>query len=202
MQSVLVVGGAGYIGSHTVRQLLKKNFNVVVVDNLSTGSKSSLPSSVEFHEVDVLNISGLRKVFAHYKFTAVFHFAAKLSVPESFPKHFEYFDTNVVGTRNLLNLCEEFGISRFIFSSTAAVYGNVKSGLVKENDPYNPQNPYGLTKQLAESLVLNQAEIQPQFKYRILRYFNVAGAELDGSNGPRNMSSGKLLMNLCKSAIG
>jgi UDP-glucose 4-epimerase len=202
MQNVLVVGGAGYIGSHTVQQLLKKNYKVVVVDDLSTGTKASLSPQIEFHQVDILNFADLKKVFSQNKFSAVFHFAAKLSVPESFPKHFEYFDTNVVGTKNLLKLCEEFGVNRFIFSSTAAVYGNVQSALVKETDSLCPQNPYGLTKQMAEALVVNQASIQKDFKYRILRYFNVAGAELDGSNGPRNLNSGQLILNLCRSSVG
>lgn len=202
MQNVLVVGGAGYIGSHTVHQLLKKNYKVIVVDDLSTGAKAALSPQVEFHQVDILNVSELRKVFEKYKLSAVFHFAAKLSVPESFPKHFEYFDTNVVGTKNLLKLCEEFGVNRFVFSSTAAVYGNVQSSLVKESDPLNPQNPYGMTKIMAETLVANQAAIQKGFKYRVLRYFNVAGAELDGSNGPRNLNSGQLVLNLCKSSVG
>jgi UDP-glucose 4-epimerase len=201
MQSVLVVGGAGYIGSHTVHQLLKKNFKVVVVDDLSTGTRRALSSEVVFHQVDILNFQELKKIFESYKFNAVFHFAAKLSVPESFPKHFEYFDTNVVGTKNLLKLCEEFNVNRFVFSSTAAVYGNVQSALVKETDPLQPQNPYGLTKKMAEALVANQAVIQKNFKYRILRYFNVAGAEPDGSNGPRNLDSGQLILNLCKSSV-
>ncbi len=201
MQSILVVGGAGYIGSHTVQRLLKKDYQVIVVDDLSTGKMASLPSQVQFHQVDILNTSELRKIFEKYRFHAVFHLAAKLSVPESFPKHFEYFDTNVVGTKNLLKKCEEFGVKRFIFSSTAAVYGNVQSALVKETDPPCPQNPYGLTKLMAEALVVNQGEIQKDFKFRILRYFNVAGAELDGSNGPRNLHSGQLILNLGRSAV-
>lgn len=201
MQYVLVVGGAGYIGSHTVQQLLKKNFKVVVVDDLSTGSKASLPSEVEFYRTDILNFADLKKVFEKYKLATVFHFAAKLSVPESFSKHFEYFDTNVVGTKNLLKLCEDFDVENFVFSSTAAVYGNVQAAPVKEDHALCPQNPYGLTKLMAEALVVNQAVIQKNFKYRILRYFNVAGAALDGSNGPRNLNSGQLILNLCKAAV-
>jgi len=200
MEIVLVVGGAGFIGSHTVQQLLKQNYQVVVVDDLSTGSKASLPAGVEFHHVDILNTTEFRKVFEKYNFSAIFHFAAKLSVPESFDRHFEYFDTNVAGTKNLLKLCEEFGVNSFVFSSTAAVYGNVQSAPVKESDALSPQNPYGLTKQMAELLVINQAEIQKDFKFRILRYFNVAGAALDGSNGPRNFNSGQLILNFCKSS--
>ena len=201
MQNILVVGGAGYIGSHTVNQLLKKNYNVVVVDDLSTGSRKSFADGVSFHKIDILNIADLRTVFAKYSFDAVFHFAAKLSVPESFEKHFQYFDINVVGTRNLLQMCEEFSVGKFIFSSTAAVYGDVQTGSVNETDVLTPQNPYGLTKKMAEALVRSQSDVQKNFKYRILRYFNVAGAELDGSNGPRNVDSGQLILNLCKHSL-
>jgi UDP-glucose 4-epimerase len=201
MQEVLVVGGAGYIGSHTVNRLLKNGYKVVVVDDLSTGAKASLPPQVEFYQVDILNISDLKRVFAAHQFSAILHFAAKLSVPESFSKYFEYFDTNVVGTKNLLKLCEEFDVKRFVFSSTAAVYGTFQSALVKETDPLNPQNPYGMTKMMAEILVKNQTAVQKDFRFKLLRYFNVAGAEPDGTNGPRNLNSGQLVMNLCKSAL-
>lgn len=201
MQNILVVGGAGYIGSHTVNQLLKQGYQVVVVDDLSTGSRSALSDKVTFYQVDILNLSSFREVFQKHSFHAVFHFAAKLNVPESFQKHFQYFDINVVGTRNTLQMCEEFKINHFVFSSTAAVYGDVKTSSVKESDALLPQNPYGLTKKMAEALVENQAQIQTGFKYQILRYFNVAGAELDVSNGPRNLDSGQLILNLCKSSL-
>ncbi|MGZ3726250.1 MAG: UDP-glucose 4-epimerase GalE [Pseudobdellovibrio sp.] len=202
MQTVLVVGGAGYIGSHTVHQLLRKGFQVVVVDNLSTGSRQAIPQNVTFYQVDILNLEQLRPVFAKHQFGCLFHFVGKLSVPESFPKFFEYFDTNVVGTRNLLQMCEEFGVNSMVFSSTSAVYGNVKDKVVTENRILNPENPYGLTKKIAEELIASWAQRLPKFRYRILRYFNVAGAEADLSNGPRNMKSGQLVMNLCQSAIG
>ena len=200
MRKVLVIGGAGYIGSHTVRRLTQNGISVCVADDLSTGVREAVAPEVEFFKADVRRIDELRPVFAKHQFDAVIHFAAKLSVPESFKKHFEYFDINVSGTRNLLQLCEEFGIKKFIFSSTAAVYGTVSEGAVTEEHALNPQNPYGMTKQMAEMLIADQARIQPGFSFKILRYFNVAGAELDGSNGPRNFDSGQLVMNLCLAA--
>lgn len=201
MQKVLVVGGAGYIGSHTVNQLIKQNLEVVVVDNLSTGSIKSIPQNVKFYQLDILNYSQLKEVFLIHNFSAVFHFAAKLSVPESFKNYFEYIDVNVVGTKNILKLCHEFAVENFIFSSTAAVYGEGRSSVVLESDTLNPQNPYGLTKKIAEDLIQQYSEIDTHFKFKILRYFNVAGAEVNQSNGPRNLNSGQLILNLCKSAL-
>ena len=201
MQNILVVGGAGYIGSHTVNQLLKQGYQVTVVDDLSTGSRMALSDKVNFYQVDILNLPELREVFKKHSFHAVFHFAAKLNVPESFQKHFQYFDINVVGTRNILQMCQEFKTDNFVFSSTAAVYGDVHTSSVKETDDLLPQNPYGMTKKMAEILVQNQGLVQSGFKFQILRYFNVAGAELDNSNGPRNLDSGQLILNLCKSSL-
>ncbi len=201
MSKVLVIGGAGYIGSHTVKQLQKNDFEVVVVDDLTTGYLNSLQPDVRFYNVNILDLTQLRKVFEEHSFEAVFHFAAKLSVPESFEKFDEYFFTNVVGTQNLLQMCREFNIKRFIFSSTAAVYGDSADAHVDENAFLKPQNPYGTTKKMAEDLLQSFALTTPNFKYQILRYFNVAGAEIDSTNGPRNLKSGQLILNLCQSAM-
>ena len=123
MKNVLVVGGAGYIGSHTIQLLKKSGCNIFVVDDLSTGHLSAVPDIAAFYEMNVLDLPKLRMIFAKHQFDAIFHFAAKLSVPESVEKPYDYFDTNVVGTANLLRMCFEFNVSRFIFSSSSAVYG-------------------------------------------------------------------------------
>ncbi len=202
MQNILVVGGAGYIGSHTVKRLLEHNLKVTVVDDLSTGCQVSVPPAVKFCKVDILNYDGLSEVFSETRFDGVFHFAAKLSVPESILRPFDYMATNVAGTNNLLKLCDRHGVSKFVFSSTSAVYGEVKIDSVSEDHSLEPKNPYGLSKKMAEELVAQYAAINANFKYQILRYFNVAGAEPDQSNGPRNLNSGQLILNLCKSATG
>lgn len=201
MSKVLVVGGAGYIGSHTVHQLCQNGFQVVVVDDLSTGVRAAIPEQAELFEADILDLPKLRTLFLKHQFDAIFHFAAKLSVPESFLKFDEYVRTNVLGTFHLLQMCREFQIEKFIFSSTAAVYGDVQTGFVSEEHPLRPQNPYGQTKQMAEQLIQSYATTNPSFHFHILRYFNVSGAEADGSNGPRNTQSGQLIMNLCQSAL-
>jgi UDP-glucose 4-epimerase len=202
MKNVLVVGGAGYIGSHTV-QLLKKesDCSIFVVDDLSTGHLSAIPG-VTFFEVNILDLEKLKAVFARVKFDAVFHFAAKLSVPESVEKPYDYFRNNVVGTANLLQMCALFGINNFIFSSSCAVYGEASKDLVEESDLCAPINPYGLSKKMSEDLIRQHAVLYPDFKYKILRYFNVSGAAPDASNGPRTLGTGQLILNLCQSALG
>lgn len=200
MKNVLVVGGAGYIGSHTI-QLLKKSCNIFVVDDLSTGQRSSIPG-VALHEQNILDLEKLNQVFATNNFDAVFHFAAKLSVPESVEKPYDYFRNNVVGTANLLQMCGQYKINKFIFSSSCSVYGEAVNEQVAETDPCAPINPYGLTKKMSEDLIRQHAVLFPDFRYKILRYFNVSGAAPDCSNGPGNLMTGQLVLNLCRSALG
>ena len=202
MSQILIVGGAGYIGSHTAHQLCRQGYQVVVIDNLSTGVKDAIPNEAEFIQVDILDTEALRRVLKGRSFDAIFHFAAKLSVPESFLKFDDYFQTNVVGTFNILQLCRELNIPKLIFSSTAAVYGESTTEPITEEAPQAPSNPYGQTKKMTEELINSFSTTVPNFRYHILRYFNVAGAELDGTNGPRNTKSGQLMMNMSISALG
>lgn len=202
MSQILIVGGAGYIGSHTAHQLHRQGYKVVVIDNLSTGDKTAVPDGAEFLHVDILDTEALRAALKGRAIDAVFHFAAKLSVPESFLKFDEYFKTNVVGTFNILQVCRELHVQKFIFSSTAAVYGESTTEPITEAAPQVPSSPYGQTKKMTEELIQSFATTVPGFRYHILRYFNVAGAEIDGSNGPRNKKSGQLMMNMCVSALG
>ncbi len=173
---VIVTGGAGYIGSHAVQRLLDKEYKVVVIDNLCTGWKSLISPFVKHYNVDINDYSKLKTVFEKEKdAVAIFHFAALISVNESVEQPLEYFETNVLGTINLLKLANEFNIKKFIFSSTAAVYGEGQgSKAMKEDDCLMPINPYGDSKLAAERIIKAMAH-KHKFNYVIFRYFNVSG---------------------------
>ena len=201
MFTAFVIGGAGYIGSHTAQELKKMNCRVVVIDNLSTGHLGATKFADAFYQADIVHIDQLRHAFKNEKPDVIFHFAAKLSVPESCDKPYEYFDTNVLGTANILKLCVEHNVKKFIFSSSVSVYGEGLLGIVKEEDYKKPISHYGLTKKMAEDLIVHHAQVWPDFKYKLLRYANVSGAPTDLSNGPLNWSTGQLVHNLCRSAL-
>lgn len=185
---ILVVGGAGYIGSHTIYELLKANHEVVVFDNLSTGNIEAVPTGVEFFKGDLLNAADVETVFTKYKIDAVMHFAAKLIVPESVAQPIEYYENNVHGVAILLEGMRKHGINKLTFSSTAAVYGEPTTAVsIGEDAQIQPINPYGASKRAAEDLI--QA-VQHAFgiQFIIFRYFNVAGADASGEIGlsPKN----------------
>jgi UDP-glucose 4-epimerase len=179
---ILVTGGAGYIGSILTAQLVKKKYNVIVLDNLSTGSKLLLNKKVKFIKIDLKNLSYLKKKLKNYNIQSIFHFAASLSVPESQKKPLMYYQNNVIGTENLIKIAQQKKIKKFIFSSTCAVYGNSFKAKVSENDITLPESNYGKTKLMAENLVINSSK-KFRFKYAILRYFNVIGANLENNLG-------------------
>ena len=180
-EKVLVTGGAGYIGSHTVKQLGEAGYDVVIYDNLSTGMLQSILCG-ELIVGDLNNLELLSQVFAQHQFDAVLHFAASISVPESLEKPLAYYANNTRNTLNLLQLCQKFGVNKFIFSSTAAVYGETDKSAVKESDPTIPVNPYGRSKLMSE-MILRDYSLASNLKYVILRYFNVAGADSSGKIG-------------------
>ena len=173
---VIVTGGAGYIGSHAVQRLLDKEYEVIVIDNLCTGWKSLISPFVRHYDVDINDYSNLEAVFKKEKdVIAIFHFAALIAVDESVEKPLEYFETNVIGTINLLKLANKCNIKNFIFSSTAAVYGEGDgSKAIKENDCLMPINPYGDSKLAAERIIKSFTN-KSKFNYVIFRYFNVSG---------------------------
>lgn len=173
--NVLVVGGAGYIGSHTVYELKRANHNVIVFDNLSTGHREFVPKGVSFYEGDITNKEHLTKVFDQETIDAVMHFAAKIVVPESVEKPLDYYYNNVEGVRVLLEVMKEHNVKKFIFSSTAAVYGEA-NGVCRESDLPAPINPYGETKLAVEKMVKWAANAY-DMTFVIFRYFNVAGAD-------------------------
>lgn len=189
---VLVTGGAGYIGSHTVQKLIEGGHSPVVYDNLSTGFRVAVPESVPLIIGDVRDTALLAKTMREHQIEGVIHFAAKLVAPESVEKPLEYYENNVLGTIRLLEACKAVGVNKFIFSSTAAVYGNPEEFLVTEQTPTAPLNPYGASKLMSERVIQDSGTAHG-LRYVILRYFNVAGASLKGNNGQRTAGATSLI---------
>ena len=199
-QKVLVTGGAGYIGSHVVKQLGEQDCDVIIYDNLSTGSAKALLHG-QLIRGDLSDTEKLAQVFAQHKFDAVLHFAANLSVPESVADPLQYYSNNTANTLNLLFCCREFQVNKLIFSSTAAVYGEVKKSLVDESHPTNPVNPYGKSKLMSETMIRDYARVS-DLRYVILRYFNVAGADVSGKIGQSSKKAAHLIKVACDAALG
>lgn len=199
---VLVTGGAGYIGSHTVQSLIDTGHQVVVFDNLSTGFKSAIPMGVEFVQGDVCNQQRLSETMQTFEIEAVVHFAAKMTVPESIERPIEYYQNNTLGVLSLVQACLVSGIDKIVFSSTAAVYGEVKGcDLVSEDFPTAPLTPYGWSKLMSEQ-ILRDCEKPYGLRSVCLRYFNVAGAAVDGKNGQRTKDATHLIKVVCEAACG
>ena len=177
---VCVIGGAGYIGSHAVYELIRDNNEVVVIDNLSTGLKEMIHKDAKFYLGDITKKDELGKIFSEEcaikPFDVVMHFAAKLIVPESMTKPLEYYYNNVEGVRIMLEVMTEFNIKNVVFSSTAAVYGNPVNEICMEDDITIPCNPYGASKLASEGMIKWVCNAY-NMNYCIFRYFNVAGAD-------------------------
>ncbi len=181
---ILIVGGAGYIGSHTNKMLNQNGYETVVFDNLSTGHRDFVKWG-EFFEGDLANIDDLRNCFKKYKIDAVMHFSALISVGESVIRPDIYYQNNVVNTINLLNVMNEFDVKHFIFSSTAAIFGYPDTCPIVEDHPYQPINPYGKSKLMIEQ-ILEDYDRAFDLKYICLRYFNASGADPDGEIGEKH----------------
>ena len=199
-RKVLVTGGAGYIGSHTVRQLGEAGYEIVVYDNLSTGSAAAVTYG-ELVVGDLKDLDRLQQTFAQHNFDAVLHFAASISVPESIVNPLQYYTNNTQNTLNLLRCCEQFGVKQFIFSSTAAVYGEPQENPVRETLPTNPINPYGRSKLMSERIIQDYSQASG-LRYVILRYFNVAGADPQGRMGQIGRKAEHLVKVACDAALG
>ncbi|QZN93468.1 UDP-glucose 4-epimerase GalE [Limosilactobacillus panis] len=180
--AILVAGGAGYIGSHMVKNLVEHGEDVVVADNLSTGHRKAINPKAKFYEGDIRDRKFLDKIFDNEDITAVVHFAAFSIVPESMSKPLKYFDNNTGGMITLLEAMHDHGIKYIVFSSTAATYGVPEHMPIKETDPQKPINPYGLSKLMMEKMMA-WADKAYGIKFVALRYFNVAGAAPDGTIG-------------------
>ena len=179
----LVTGGAGYIGSHAVYELIRAGHEVVVLDDLSTGNKEAIHKEARFYEGDQRDSDLLNKIFTENNIDVVMHFSAKLIVPESVEKPIDYFENNIHGVAVLLKSMKEHNIKNIVFSSTAATYGD--SGInkpLKETDITQPINPYGESKLACEWLIKGAANAH-NMNYVIFRYFNVAGADISGEIG-------------------
>jgi UDP-glucose 4-epimerase len=200
VKSILVCGGAGYIGSHMVRLLADGGHRVTVFDNLSTGHVESIPG-IPFVEGDLLDPGALEQVFTNNRFDAVFHFSALLLVGESVEQPDRYYLNNVTGTLNLLNAMRRAGVDRFVFSSSAAVYGNPTTDLIEESHRLAPINPYGWTKRMIEQVLADYASA---FGLRSVafRYFNAAGAHPDGTLGEAHDPETHLIPNILLAALG
>lgn len=177
-KTILVVGGAGYIGSHMVLRLQEAGFTPVVYDNLSTGHREAVLNA-ELIEGDLADTGKLKAVFSQYDFSAVMHFASFIQVGESVKKPEKYYQNNVSSTLNLLSAMLAARVKYFIFSSTAAVYGEPDYTPIDEKHPVNPVNPYGHSKRMIEQILADYSRAYP-FHYIALRYFNAAGADPAG----------------------
>ena len=199
-KQILVTGGAGYIGSHTIKQLGEAGYEIVVYDNLSTGATKALTYGT-LAVGELADRQQLSQVFAKYNFDAVLHFAASISVSDSVVKPLDYYSNNTANTLNLLHCCDRFGVTKLIFSSTAAVYGQPKVNPITEATPCEPLNPYGSSKLMSERLIRDYA-LASDLRYVILRYFNVAGAEMGGTLGQSGKKATHLIKVACDAALG
>ena len=188
--NILVTGGAGYIGSHTVLELLNAGEQVTVVDNLLNSKEESLRrvqnltgKKVAFKKVDLMDSAAIEAVFAAEQFDAVIHFAGLKAVGESVRKPLWYYDNNITGTLNLLKAMRAHGCRRLVFSSSATVYGIPETCPITEDFPIGAINPYGRTKQFIESILLDLSAGEPGWSFGILRYFNPVGAHISGQIG-------------------
>ncbi len=199
--TVLVTGGAGYIGSHMVHELVDAGDPVVVLDNLSTGFRYLIPASVPFVSGSTGDRELVAKVIEQYGVTAIIHFAASIVVPDSLRDPLGYYHNNTVNTCALLDTAIDCGVRQFIFSSTAAVYGNADAPSLREDAPTVPISPYGTSKLMSE-IMLHDAGRAHGLRFVILRYFNVAGADPRGRTGQSSPGATHLIKVACEAAVG
>lgn len=199
--SVLVIGGAGYIGSHMVLALQERGESVVVLDNLSTGFRWAVPEEVPFIIGDFGEEALIRRIFKDYAITSIIHFAAKIIVPESLTDPLAYYLNNSFKVHTLLKTSLEEGLRHFVFSSTAAVYGEPPHVPVQEEDPLIPINPYGRSKVMVEWMLEDLARAQG-LSYAALRYFNVCGADPRGRTGQSTRHATHLIKVAAQTALG
>ena len=194
MNNILITGGAGYIGSHIVEQLVKTKAKIIIIDNMETGYKKLINKDAIFVKGDIKNFKQLSKLFYKYKINSVIHLAAYLNVSEAEKNKKKYYENNVRGTLNVVKCCKNTNVKNIVFSSSCSIYGNTK-GAVDENKKANPKGYYAYTKYEGEKIIKKYAK---KFKYNfaILRYFNIAGASKSNKIGEINSSHGHLFKNI------
>ncbi len=200
MSPILVTGGAGYIGSHVVQQLVARGERVLVIDNLSSGFTDAVRGA-ELIIGEVGDRVLITRILSQNRVDAVLHFAAHTIVPESMSDPLKYYGNNTCSTRNLLASCVESGVRRFLFSSTAAVYGMTPGGVADEQTPTLPINPYGRSKLMSEAMLRDVSAIGAM-RHVILRYFNVAGCDPLGRIGQSTPNATLLIKAVCECAVG
>lgn len=199
--TVLVTGGAGYIGSHAVLALRDAGYGVVVIDNLVTGFRWAVPEDVPFVEGDIGNQPLVQQSLRDHGVKAVMHFAGSVVVPESVENPLKYYDNNSAKTRDLIESVVTVGVPHFIFSSTAATYGTPEERQVRESTPQQPINPYGMSKLMTEYMLRDVAAAHPM-NFCALRYFNVAGADPEGRAGQSTAGATHLIKVAVEAALG
>src|SRR5699024_2270372 len=199
--NVLVIGGAGYIGSHAVNKLVKKGYTVSVLDNLITGHREAVDASAKFYLGDIRDKEMLNQIIQTDSIEAIFHFAASSLVGESVEKPLKYFNNNVVGMEVLLEIMQENDVKKIIFSSTAAVYGEAEASLITEDEPKQPTSPYGESKLMMENMI-KWCDLAHGIKFVSLRYFNVAGALSTGEIGEDHDPETHLIPIVLQAALG
>lgn len=199
-RGILVTGGAGYIGSHVVKQLGPLGERLVILDNLSTGFKESVLYG-DFVEGDTGDSELVSRVLRDYEVDSVIHFAAHTIVPESVENPLKYYGNNTCKTRNLLECCQKAGVKHFIFSSTAAAYGIPEGSQCSEDTPTSPINPYGTSKLMSE-MMLRDLSAASDLRHVILRYFNVAGSDPEGLIGQSTRNATLLIKVAAEVAVG
>lgn len=202
MSKILVTGGAGYIGSHVVLALNRAGHETVVLDNLSAGRASAVLPPARLVVGDLADRAALARLFRREKFDAIIHLAASVVSPESVEKPVLYYENNAGNTISLVRLALEFGVSRFIFSSSASVYGQAPEGSLAEDAPLAPTTPYGRSKLMSEWAITDAAAANPGFRYLILRYFNVAGADPQCRIGQSSPNATHLVKKVCRAILG
>ena len=190
MKKILVTGGIGYIGSHTVVELYKAGYEAIIVDNLSNSKKSVLKrieqitqTEIKFYENDVRDVAALDKIFTENKIDAVIHFAGLKAVGESVEKPLEYYNNNIIGTLRLLEVMKNHNCKNIVFSSSATVYGNPHTVPIEEHFPLSVTNPYGRSKLIIEEMLQDIYKADASMNIAILRYFNPIGALENGLLG-------------------
>ena len=202
---ILITGGAGYIGSHTVLNFLENDYEIVIFDNLETGHLETVNTlkkygNVEFEKGDLKNIEDIERVFSKYKFDGVIHFAAYSLVEESVEEPAKYYRNNTCGTLNLLDTMVKYNVKKIVFSSTCATYGEPEYTPIDESHPQNPVNPYGMSKLMSERIMTDYDNAYG-LKSIKLRYFNVAGADVNSRTGEWHEVETHLIPNIIKSVF-